>query len=89
MHVFYREEIIEVSTFRAQISEQVVLAAQHSRISNNTFGTVEEDAWRRDFTVNALYYHNNKQLVVDFTGGMEDLQKKLIRIIGDPSAAVS
>ena len=85
VHVFYREEIIEVSTFRAQISEQVVLAAQHSRISNNTFGTVEEDAWRRDFTVNALYYHNNKQLVVDFTGGMEDLQKKLIRIIGDPA----
>lgn len=76
VHVFYRQEIIEVSTFRAQISEAE---------NNNTFGTVEEDAWRRDFTVNALYYNNKKRSVIDYTGGMADLQQKLIRIIGDPA----
>lgn len=85
VHVFYRQEIIEVTTFRAQISEPVIGVDQNSRIANNTFGTVEEDAWRRDFTVNALYYNNKKCNVVDFTGGMEDLQAKLIRIIGDPA----
>lgn len=85
VHVFYRHEIIEVTTFRAQISEPVVTSEHHTRLINNTFGTIEEDAWRRDFTVNALYYDPNKRVVVDFTGGMEDLQKKLIRIIGDPA----
>lgn len=88
VHVFYRHEIIEVTTFRAQISEPLMTSEQHTshaRIANNTFGTVEEDAWRRDFTVNALYYNAKKCTVVDYTGGMEDLQKKLIRIIGDPA----
>jgi poly(A) polymerase len=84
VHVFYRQEIIEVSTFRAQISEPLVADARSARIHNNTFGTVEEDAWRRDFTVNALYYHPKKRQVLDYTGGMSDLQQKLIRIIGDP-----
>jgi len=85
VHVFYRQEIIEVSTFRAQVSEPIMAADQHKKMTNNIFGTVEEDAWRRDFTVNALYYHNQKSLVIDYTGGMKDLQKKLIRIIGDPA----
>lgn len=84
-HVFYRDEIIEVSTFRAQVNEPAMTTNQHSRITNNTFGTVEEDAWRRDFTVNALYYNNKKRMVVDYTGGMEDLEKKLLRIIGNPA----
>ena len=69
VHVFYRHEIIEVTTFRAQISEPLMSAEQHTshaRIANNTFGTVEEDAWRRDFTVNALYYNNKQRTVVDY-----------------------
>ncbi len=53
-------------------------------VDDNTYGTIEEDAWRRDFTVNALYYNITNFSVVDFTGGMEDLQKGLIRMIGDP-----
>ncbi len=84
VHVFYRQEIIEVSTFRAQITEPSVSASLHARTTNNTFGTIEEDAWRRDFTVNALYYKPQDNVVVDFTGGIEDLDSKLIRIIGDP-----
>lgn len=85
VHVFYRREIIEVSTFRAQISEPVLPTTQHARIANNTFGTEEEDAWRRDFTVNALYYSHHQRRVLDYTGGMEDLRRRLIRIIGDPA----
>lgn len=85
VHVFYHQEIIEVSTFRAQHALPADATEQHARIANNTFGTVEEDAWRRDFTVNALYYNHKKRTVVDYTGGMADLQKKLIRIIGDPA----
>lgn len=84
VHVFYRQEIIEVSTFRAQINEPAVSASLHARTPNNTFGTIEEDAWRRDFTINALYYNPKENMVVDYTGGMEDLKKKLIRMIGDP-----
>lgn len=85
VHVFYRNEIIEVSTFRAQVSENSLAdSVKNVRINNNTFGTVEEDAWRRDFTVNALYYDHKNRKVIDFTGGMLDLQNKLIRIIGDP-----
>lgn len=85
VHVFYHQEIIEVSTFRAQISEPIAAMEPTSRKINNTFGTVEEDAWRRDFTVNALYYNDKKRQVIDFTGGIQDLQEKMIRIIGDPA----
>ena len=79
VHVFYRNEIIEVSTFRAQVEESMTTV-----VTDNTYGTIEEDAWRRDFTVNALYYHVKDQQVVDYTGGMTDLRQQLIRVIGDP-----
>ncbi len=85
VHVFYRQEIIEVSTFRAQTAPTVNIAGHQTRVTDNTFGTIEEDAWRRDFTVNALYYDMRERIVVDYTGGMQDLQQNLIRIIGDPA----
>jgi len=85
VHVFYHQEIIEVSTFRAQINQPVMAADPHLEAANNVFGTIEEDAWRRDFTVNSLYYNPDKRTVVDYTGGIDDLEKKLIRIIGDPA----
>ncbi|OGT46922.1 MAG: hypothetical protein A3E82_02625 [Gammaproteobacteria bacterium RIFCSPHIGHO2_12_FULL_38_11] len=88
VHVFFPDEIIEVSTFRANTTEDTdeVRSNQTKMIaSDNTFGTIEEDAWRRDFTVNALYYNINDFSVVDYTQGLPDLSKKLIRIIGDPS----
>lgn len=85
VHVFYRREIIEVSTYRALIAESAISTESHARIANNTFGSIEEDAWRRDFTVNALYYDARDRVVVDYTGGMEDLRQNLIRMIGDPA----
>lgn len=74
VHVFFSGDNIEVSTFRANVADD-----------ENVYGTIEEDAWRRDFTVNALYYHVQEQKIVDFTEGLKDLQLGLIRMIGDPS----
>lgn len=55
-------------------------------LRDNLFGTPEEDAWRRDFTVNALVYDIADFSIIDYTGGLEDLDKRLIRTIGDPAA---
>ena len=52
---------------------------------DNTFGTPEEDAFRRDFTVNALFYDIATFSIIDYTGGLEDLQARVIRSIGDPN----
>src|SRR5690606_29771211 len=52
---------------------------------DNTFGTPEEDAFRRDFTINALFYDIATFSIIDYTGGLEDLKRKLIRCIGEPS----
>lgn len=90
VHVFYDGEIIEVSTFRANAGEptartQTQVHAETGMIyRDNTYGTVEEDAWRRDFTVNALYYNIADFSLVDYTRGLTDLKHRLIRIIGDP-----
>lgn len=51
---------------------------------DNVYGSVEEDAWRRDFTINALYYNIDDFSLVDYTGGLEDLNAGRLRLIGDP-----
>ncbi len=87
VHVYFQNEIIEVSTFRANSEELTREMDEKMPVmvsSDNTYGTIEEDAWRRDFTVNALYYNIENFSVVDYAGGMLDLQHKLIRMIGDP-----
>lgn len=94
VHVVFQDEIVEVSTFRANTVEEakseivdldVVEELPQGMIrSDNTYGTIEEDAWRRDFTVNALYYNIQDFSVEDYTGGMLDLKDRIIRMIGDP-----
>lgn len=89
VHVFYRGEIIEVSTFRANTQEFGKVSPGSGDVEampqgNNTYGTIEEDAWRRDFTVNALYYRLEDSSIVDYTGGMADIKHRLLRMIGDP-----
>ena len=89
VHVFFKQETLEVSTFRANIgaldkSVDVDGGQVSSPYSDNEYGTIEEDAWRRDFTVNALYCNIADFSIVDYTGGMQDLLKKQLRIIGDP-----
>ena len=88
-HVIYGREVIEVATFRAfheqEDDEDDAQQTNEGRIlRDNVYGTIEEDAWRRDFTVNALYYNIEDFSVVDYTGGMADLKVGLLRLIGDP-----
>lgn len=84
-HVHFGREIIEVATFRASHDqaggEGVTKGGMIVR--DNVYGTLEDDAWRRDFTVNALYYNIYDFSIVDFTGGLKDIESKTIRIIGD------
>lgn len=53
-------------------------------VRDNAYGSLDEDAWRRDFTINSLYYNINDSSIVDFTGGVKDVENKIIRMIGDP-----
>ncbi len=91
-HVQFGREIVEVATFRAcgEIGDegdgQTVERAKDGRIlSDNVYGSIEDDAWRRDFTINALYYDIANFAVLDYVGGMADLKTGLIRLIGDPA----
>ena len=82
-HVRFGRDVIEVSTYRALPRSGDTGAAPLR--DDNTFGTQEEDARRRDLTVNALYFDNRNDQIIDYVGGAADLEQGLIRVIGDPS----
>src|SRR5215813_5680588 len=87
VHVMCGPETVEVSTFRGGISndEEAHSRDEHGRIlRDNVFGSQEEDALRRDFTINALFYDPTTQEILDYTNGVADIKKRLIRMIGDP-----
>lgn len=84
-HIYFKGEIIEVSTFRSGVEQSKDKAVLETLAHDNVYGTLAEDAWRRDFTVNSLYLSAKDLDVLDYTDGITDLDKKLIRIIGDPS----
>src|SRR2546429_3086642 len=85
-HVFFRGgKIIEVSTFRKSPLDELTDLPQDLLIRHdNVFGTEEEDARRRDFTINALFYDVDAGRVVDHVGGKADLSARLLHTIGDP-----
>jgi poly(A) polymerase len=98
-HVKFGTKVIEVATFRRQVGEEeakeqarAAEAAEsaapdskdHLIHRDNTFGTAEEDAFRRDFTINALFYDIASFSIIDYVGGLEDLKLRLVRCIGDP-----
>lgn len=88
VHVLCGNDTIEVSTFRAHADsdahQQAHLTDDTGRIvRDNVFGDQESDAERRDFTVNALYYDPSSQEIWDYRGGVQDIQLKVLRIIGD------
>ncbi len=91
-HVVYGPEIIEVATFRGT-SEEEGEGDRHivdgRIVRDNVWGTIEEDALRRDFRVNAMYYDISDFSVRDYVGGMQDLQDRVLRLIGDPDDALS
>ena len=88
-HVVYGREIIEVATFRANSDDGSGDREQHEGgrlLRDNVYGTIEDDAIRRDFTANALYYAIEDFSVRDYVGGYDDVQARLLRLIGDPEA---
>jgi poly(A) polymerase len=96
-HVKFGTKVVEVATFRRQVAagEEVVQdgvpapdpstpEGEHLIHHDNTFGTPEEDAFRRDFTINALAYDIASFSIIDYVGGLEDLRAGVVRAIGDP-----
>src|SRR3989442_15709469 len=96
-HVKFGQKVIEVATFRRQVApgEEVVQdgvpapdpktpEGEHLIPHDNTFGTPEEDAFRRDFTINALFYDIATYSVIDYVGGLDDLRAAVVRSIGNP-----
>jgi len=84
-------KVIEVATFRrnpqTEAPEEDATEADYDLLirSDNVFGEAHEDAIRRDFTINALFYDLDRRQVLDWCGGMEDIAKRMIRTIGEPS----
>ena len=83
-HVRFGRKIIEVSTFRAGEIDSSELI-----VRDNEWGTEEEDVLRRDFTINGLFYDPHKELVIDYVEGYPDLEKRVLRTIGQPEARFS
>nr|WP_132999461.1 polynucleotide adenylyltransferase PcnB [Luteimonas arsenica] len=86
-HVVFGREIIEVATFRANVDDGSGDRETHEDgrlLRDNVYGTVEEDAVRRDFTANALYYTIDDFSVRDHVGGFEDVSNRVLKLIGDP-----
>ncbi len=82
VHVIYGREIIEVSTFRAKPRQKVQMS--NGVLKDNEYGSIEDDAERRDFTINALYYDVSSKNIIDFYGGLRDIKNNQLRLIGKP-----
>jgi poly(A) polymerase len=87
VHVKFGSDIVEVATFRGASDDNTEgeRVTENGRIlRDNVYGTIEEDVWRRDFTVNALYYNIADFSVVDYVGGVDDHRAGILRLIGPP-----
>ena len=92
VHVQFGRDIIEVATFRAHHSDDDQSDTHRSShnasgriLRDNVYGTLEDDAQRRDFTINALYYDPVTERILDYANGVHDIRNRLIRLIGDPT----
>ena len=87
-HVRYGREVVEVATFRADVTslgDEDHVTAEGQILRDNIYGRIEDDAFRRDFTINALYYDPNTEQVIDYVDGVEHLRKGQLLTIGDPA----
>lgn len=88
-HVIYGRDIIEVATFRKSGGETASDAKRLTKegriLQDNLYGTIDDDVWRRDFTINALYYNIRDFSIVDYVGGIADHKANLLRLIGNAS----
>lgn len=80
-HVRFGDHVVEVATFRQKTAPE---EGDTMVRRDNTWGTPEEDAFRRDFTINALFYDLASFSIIDYTGGIDDLEARVVRVIGDP-----
>jgi len=85
---FHGNKILEVSTLRCR-SEFDINDPDKVLPSNNTFGTLEEDAFRRDLTINSLFYEIENKTIIDYVGGVQDLNDGIIRIVGEPERRIT
>ena len=86
VHVFFKgRKIIEVSTFRSHSEFEEVETEEGNFIRTDSFGTPEEDAHRRDITINGLFYNIADFSIIDYIGGIADLKQRIIKTIGDPN----
>src|SRR6185503_11616038 len=91
-HVKFGPKTIEVATFRRNVRADADDAGSDSSNGtgellvqrDNAYGTPEEDAFRRDFTVNGLFYDSSDRSIIDYVGGLQDLEARVVRSIGDP-----
>lgn len=89
VQVFFRgNKIIEVSTLRS-LSEHDLNGSDAVLPSNNTFGTLEEDAFRRDLTINSLFFEIDTGSIIDYVGGVADLDAGVVRMVGDPDRRIT
>jgi len=82
-------KIVEVSTFRCRTDDDEPGDEASVLPSNNEFGDPAEDAFRRDLTINAIFYEIEHYTVIDYTGGVKDLQDKIVRLVGDPGRRIT
>ena len=85
---FKNAKIIEVSTLRS-LAEHDLDGPETVLAPNNTFGTLDQDAMRRDLTINSLFYEIQDHTIIDYVGGVEDLDRSIIRIVGDPDVRLT
>lgn len=86
VHVVFGREIIETSTFRTDGDGEATTDNHGRLLRDNDYGQLKDDAQRRDFTLNAMYYDPTSETVIDYHNGFSDLQNRLVRIIGEPEA---
>jgi poly(A) polymerase len=87
VHIIFQDQTVEVATFRREPERGVVEEGGAENIlitDDNTFGSPLQDARRRDFTINALFYNIADFSVIDYVGGLDDLTQRRVRVIGDP-----
>ena len=85
VHARSGRKITEISTFRSSSQRTTKKSGAGILLRDNDYGTIEDDAFRRDFTINSLYLDVNSMEIIDFVGGFEDLRNKILRSIGDSS----
>lgn len=89
VQVFFRNgSVVEVSTLRS-LSEHDLDGPQAVLAPNNTFGSLDEDAQRRDLTINSLFYEIENDTIIDYVNGVEDLDRSIIRIVGSPEKRIT